>query len=132
MADTPILRPGNDVSVVIGPFEVSETTTAKTPITAGVTGFIAVAETPDQVAADPSLNTPVITHVGGQAKPAPLTGTWPNGYFHYQQDAAPLTDALCEEKFAARGEAFIHAISTNNIRVVVRLEYQRARMAVMN
>lgn len=131
MADTPILRPKNDVNVVIGPFETIEATTAKTALTSGVTGFIAVAETPDQTAADVTLNAPVITHVGGEPKPAPLSGTWPQGYFNYQQDHAPLTDELCEAKFAARGEAFIHAIHASGIRIVVRMEYQRARLAVM-
>src|SRR5687768_3226641 len=126
MADTPILRPLNDVSVAIGPFETVSTLTVKTPITSGVTGFIAVAETPDQVAADATLNSPVITYIGGSPRPAELGGgNWPAGWFNYQQDAAALTDALCETKFAARGEAFIHAISTNNIRIVVRMEYQR-------
>lgn len=129
MADTPILRPLNDLSVAIGPFETVSTLTVKTPVTSGVTGFLAVAET-DAVAADPTL-TGTVTYIGGQPRPSPLSGSWPAGWFLYQQDAAVLTDALCELKFAARGEAFIVALSTNNIRIVVRLEYQRSRMAVM-
>ena len=132
MADTPTLRPLNDLSIAIGPFETVSTTTAKAPVEppSTVSGFIAVAETPDQSAAHGSL-TANLSYIGGQPKPAPLSGNWPLGYWLYQQDASVLTDSLLQEKFAARGEAFIHATSSNNIRIVVRLEYQRTRYAVM-
>lgn len=130
MADTVHLWPLNDLSVPMGPFETVSSLGAKAPITAGtISGFIATTATPDAVTAHANFVVANLSYVGGQANPN--GGTYALGTWLFQLDASLLTDALCEQYFAATGEAFIHAISANNIRVVVRLEYQRTRFAVM-
>jgi len=130
VAETPILYPLNDLSVAMGPFETVTTLGVHTPITAGtISGFLATTDAPDAIAADATLAVANLSYIGGQPKG---DGTnWAAGWWLIQFDAAVLTAALLNTLFAARGEAFIHAISAGNVRVVVRVEYRASRYSVM-
>lgn len=120
--DTPILWPLNDLSVPIGPFETVSSLGVKTPIAGGtISGYLAASPSATS-AADATWNIANLSYIGG-------ANGYDVGWWLAQLDASVLTDALCEQHFAATGEAYLIGISANNIRVVVRLIYQRYRWA---
>lgn len=117
--------PLNDLNIVVGPIK-SIVDGTPTPVTDGtVIGFLAKSKAPGATTADAALQKS-LTHIGGEDDGE--GGTYDDGTWLYQVNAADLTQELLEEHFLTNTPWFI-AQRTDDVRVAKKCVYRESREA---